>query len=131
MTHDHTDHYSPDDIEKVVGENTVLIASVRMGRKIEEDYIPIKKVILVRPSMFYTASRLEFDTVAAYNTLKPFHSKGAGWVGSKQAAELINTIRPDIAIPTHYGSIVGSPGDGEVFAQNVKEPTQVEFKMPF
>lgn len=34
---------------------------------------------------------------------------------SKEAAELINTIKPKIAIPTHYGSVVGDPNDGEVF----------------
>jgi hypothetical protein len=34
-------------------------------------------------------------------------------------------------IPTHYGSIVGKPSDGEVFAQNVEAPTVVELKLRF
>jgi L-ascorbate metabolism protein UlaG (beta-lactamase superfamily) len=50
---------------------------------------------------------------------------------AKKAAELVNTIRPDVAIPTHYGSIVGKPADGEVFAQHVKAPTVVELKLKF
>jgi L-ascorbate metabolism protein UlaG (beta-lactamase superfamily) len=50
---------------------------------------------------------------------------------AKKAAELVNTIRPYVAIPTHYGSIVGKQGDAEVFAQNVKEPTKVEIKIHF
>ena len=29
------------------------------------------------------------------------------------------------------GSIVGESSDGEVFAQNVKEPIKVEFKIAF
>ena len=33
----------------------------------------------------------------------------------KEAAELINTIKPKTVIPTHYGSIVGSLNDGEEF----------------
>jgi len=33
----------------------------------------------------------------------------------KEAAELVNSIKPKIAIPTHYGEIVGSKEDGEKF----------------
>ena len=110
---------------------------------------------------------LEFDAIPAYNSLKPFHPRSAGWVGyilhidgkriyiagdtdatkeakdvkcdialvpiggtytmdAKKAAELINVIRPDVAIPTHYGSIVGSEEDAKVFAANVKDPIKVE-----
>lgn len=34
-----------------------------------------------------------------------------------EAAELANTIQPKVAIPTHYGSIVGTKHDGECFAK--------------
>ncbi len=33
----------------------------------------------------------------------------------KEAAELINTIKPKTVIPTHYGSIIGNLTDGEEF----------------
>ena len=49
----------------------------------------------------------------------------------KKAAELINVIRPDVAIPTHYGSVVGSEEDAKVFAGNVKEPIKVEIKKQY
>ena len=49
----------------------------------------------------------------------------AGDMDAKEAADLINTIAPEIAIPTHYGSVVGSPADAETFAKNVKETTKV------
>ena len=49
----------------------------------------------------------------------------------KKAAELVNTIRPNVAIPVHYGSIVGKSSDCDVFAQNVKDPIKVEFKIMF
>lgn len=42
-------------------------------------------------------------------------------MNAEKAAELINIIRPDIAVPTHYGSIVGRPGDGRAFKELVSE----------
>lgn len=48
-----------------------------------------------------------------------------------KSAELINTIRPDVAIPVHYGHIVGKPSDGDVFAENVMAPIKVEYKIHF
>ena len=50
---------------------------------------------------------------------------------AKKAAELVNEIRPSVAIPVHYGAVVGSPKDGDVFAANVKDPIKVEFKIAF
>ena len=34
---------------------------------------------------------------------------------AKEAAELINIIKPKIAVPTHYGLIVGTKEDEEIF----------------
>ena len=48
---------------------------------------------------------------------------------AKKAAELINTIKPETAIPTHYGSIVGRPEDARVFAQKVNAEIAVEIKL--
>ncbi len=170
ITHDHYDHYSPEDIQKVVGESTVLIIPEKMEGKISGISDKMRKVVTVKPGMFYETDGLEFDTVAAYNTIKPFHMKSAGWVGyilridrqriyiagdtdvtkeakavrcdiafvpiggtytmnAKQAAELINEIQPEVAIPVHYGSVVGGKADEEIFAANVKEPVKVEIKL--
>ena len=54
---------------------------------------------------------------------------GTYTMDAKKAAELVNTICPDIAIPVHYGSIVGKPSDGEVFAEKVKSPVKVVIKI--
>lgn len=43
---------------------------------------------------------------------------------AKEAAELINEIKPEIAIPTHYGCIVGEKQDGEKFGELLK--TEIE-----
>ena len=42
---------------------------------------------------------------------------GTYTMNHKEAAKLANVIRPKIAVPTHYGSIVGSPEDGDNFAK--------------
>ena len=170
ITHDHYDHYSPEDILKVIGESTVLIIPEKMEGKIGGISGRMRKVVTVKPGMFNETDGLEFDTVPAYNTIKPFHMKSAGWAGyilridrkrvyiagdtdvtkeakavrcdialvpiggtytmnAKQAAELINEVQPEIAIPVHYGSVVGGKADEETFVANVKEPVKVEIKL--
>ena len=49
----------------------------------------------------------------------------------KKAADLINTIRPEYAIPTHYGCIVGKQSDGKTFADLVKSPIKVVQKIQY
>ena len=39
---------------------------------------------------------------------------------AEEAAEAAATINPKIAIPMHYGAIVGNKGDGETFQKLVK-----------
>lgn len=46
-----------------------------------------------------------------------------------EAARLANTIRPKLAIPTHYGSVVGRPEDGETFRRLVDKEITVELKV--
>jgi L-ascorbate metabolism protein UlaG (beta-lactamase superfamily) len=172
ITHDHYDHFSPEDIAKVATGNTILIVPEKMEEKAQEVASLVGSILTVKPGVHREVEGLEFETVPAYNLLKPFHPKNAEWVGyvlridgkqiyiagdtddtkeakavkcdialvpiggtytmdAKKAAELVNTIHPDVAIPTHYGSIVGKPADGEVFAQHVKAPTVVELKLKF
>ncbi|MBQ8666888.1 MAG: MBL fold metallo-hydrolase [Lachnospiraceae bacterium] len=172
ITHDHYDHFSPDDIAKVVGPHTILVVPEKMEGKAQEVARLMSKIVTVTPGVYKEIDGLEFETVAAYNTLKPFHRKDAGWVGyilridgkriyvagdtdatkeargvkcdialvpiggtftmdARKAADLVNEIRPSVAIPVHYGAVVGSSKDGDVFAANVKEPIKVEFKIQF
>ncbi len=50
---------------------------------------------------------------------------------AKKAAELINEMQPEVAIPVHYGTVAGKPSDGEEFAKLVKAPVKVECKIKF
>ena len=43
-----------------------------------------------------------------------------------QAASLAKAIQPRLAIPTHYGSIVGRKSDAEKFRELVGDAMQVE-----
>ncbi len=170
ITHDHYDHFSAEDIRKVANPDTVMVVPERMLDKARNVSGIVSKIETVRPGIRKEIRGLEFETVPAYNTLKPFHMKSAEWVGyilhsnglsiyiagdtdatkeakavkcnvalvpvggtytmnAAQAADLINTIKPDVAIPTHYGSAVGSPEDGRKFAELVKDPVKVEIKI--
>lgn len=172
ITHDHFDHFSPEDIEKVSCSDTILVVPEKMQGKAGEVSGLVSQIISVKPGEQREIDGLEMEMVPAYNVLKPFHPKSAGWVGyilqvdgkriyiagdtdatkeakavtcdialipiggtyttdAKKAAELVNTISPSVAIPVHYGNVVGNASDGEVFAANVKEPVKVEFKINF
>ena len=47
-------------------------------------------------------------------------------MNAKEAASLLNTIEPKIAIPTHYGDIVGTHDDAELFKKLVKDGIEVK-----
>ena len=54
---------------------------------------------------------------------------GTYTMNPKEAASFINSLKPAIVIPTHYGSIVGKPEDADVFRKHVDPKIQVETKL--
>lgn len=48
---------------------------------------------------------------------------------AKEAAGLINKMKPTAVIPIHYGSIVGKPKDAETFKKLVDSDIQVVIKL--
>ena len=156
ITHDHYDHYSEEDIDKVINENTTIIIPEEMLTKILRKGINKNAVITVESNKEYMVQGIKFETIPAYNTTKTFHPKENDWVGyiitldgiryyiagdtditeenrkvkcdvafvpvggtytmnSKEAAQLINEIQPKIAVPIHYGSVVGTKQDATDF----------------
>ena len=152
ITHDHYDHYSEEDIDKVINENTTIIIPDELLTKLLRKGINKNAIITVEPNEKYMVQGIKFETISAYNTNKTFHPKENGWVGYiiiingiryyiagdtditeenkqvkcdvafvpvggtytmdfKEAASLINEIKPKISIPIHYGSIVGTEQD--------------------
>lgn len=162
ITHDHYDHYSPEDINKVIKEDTIIIAP-----KTVKELNNKENIIFVEPNKTYNIKGYKIVTVPAYNINKHFHPKENNWVGYiieiegikyyiagdtdiipenqqikcdvalipiggtytmdyKEASELINIIKPKIAIPTHYGSIVGDITDGEKFKKLIDNTIDVQ-----
>ena len=158
ITHDHYDHYSEEDIDKVINENTTIIIPEELLTKLLRKGINKNAIITVEPNKNYMVQGIKFETISAYNTNKTFHPKENGWVGYiiiingiryyiagdtditeenkkvkcdvafvtvggtytmdfKEAAQLINEIKPKIAIPIHYGSVVGTEQDAIDFVR--------------
>lgn len=82
VTHDHFDHYSPESIAKIKKDSTVLVVPAKLyGKAASECGIAEENIVSVVPGEKYTAGGITFETVGAYNNLKPFHTKSAGWCG--------------------------------------------------
>lgn len=165
ITHDHYDHYSEEDIDKVINKNTIIIVPDGLLTKLLKKGIDKDRIVVVKPNNEYKIDEIIFKTVPAYNTNKKFHPKENGWVGyiinlesTKyyiagdtditeenqkvncdiafvpvggtytmdyiEAAFLVNKIEPKIAIPIHYGSIVGTKQDAINFIKLLNTNTK-------
>ncbi len=56
---------------------------------------------------------------------------GTYTMDAKEAAAFVNTIRPRIAVPVHYGTVVGKPADADIFEKNVMKNIPVCRKLFF
>lgn len=156
ITHDHYDHYSEEDIDKVINKDTIIIVPNGLLTKLLKKGIDKDRIVVVKPNNEYKIDEVSFETIPAYNINKKFHPKENGWVGyiinldsTKyyiagdtditeenqkvncdiafvpvggtytmdyiEAASLVNKIEPKVAIPIHYGSIVGTKQDAANF----------------
>jgi len=81
ITHDHFDHFSPDDVAKVAKDDTVIVTIAAVAKRLKGD------VRVVKPGDSLTVLGIPIETVAAYNVNKfrspgvPFHPKESGHVG--------------------------------------------------
>ncbi len=75
ITHEHFDHLSPEDIEKVQGDHTVVVTIPLCESKIAGEVKVIQAGETIR------ISDVEIEAVPAYNINKSFHQKEAGRVG--------------------------------------------------
>ncbi len=153
VSHEHQDHCSPEDVKKVSGPGTVVVAAAAAAER-----LPGARA--VRPGDRLTVAGVEIEAVRAYNVSKfrspgvPFHPREAEHVGFvvtvggvriyhtgdtdqipemdeivcdvallpvsgtyvmtvEEAAEAARTLSPQIVIPMHYGSGIGTAGDGQ------------------
>lgn len=80
VTHDHYDHYSPDDIKKVINDSTVFAVPEPMAGKVKNMFSghDVKGLAVGEKA---EVNGIVIETVASYNKMKPFHPKKAGWLG--------------------------------------------------
>lgn len=160
ITHEHYDHCSPEDVKKLQGKDTVIVAPADCAGKLSGNV----KVIRVGDKM--NIGGVDIEAVPSYNTNKQFHTRDRGWVGyiftvrgqriyiagdtdyipemknfkadiallpvsgtyvmtAEEAVKAALEIKPKIAIPMHYGSIVGSKSDAEKFADGLRGKIEV------
>lgn len=161
ITHEHYDHCSPDDIKKIQGPNTVIVAPADCAGKLSGT------IKMVKPGDKLNVSGIDIEAVSSYNTNKKFHTKDKGWVGyiftvsgqriylagdtdhipemktfknidlallpvsgtyvmtAEEAAQAALDIKPKVAIPMHYGSIVGNIHDAKKFSDALKGKVEV------
>ncbi len=160
ITHEHYDHFSPEDIRRVMKPDAVLVLPKSCLAAAQAAGFSPAQLLTVLPGTHETVKGIAFDTVAACNVGKPFHPQANSWVGyvveldgcrvyvagdtddtpearavtcdvaflpvggtytmtAPEAASLANVLRPQVAVPTHYGSIVGRMSDGDDFAASL------------
>lgn len=79
ITHSHYDHYSPVDIDKIVGEDTVFVCTNDVKEDVVKRYS--NKIIVVEPNKTYIEKEIVFSTFPSYNINKKFHPFSNGWIG--------------------------------------------------
>jgi len=160
ITHEHFDHCSPEDVKKIQGSNTVIVATSDCAKKLSGNI----KIVKIGDKI--NVEGIEIEVVPSYNTNKQFHPKANGWVGyiftvngqriylagdtdyipemknfkadiallpvsgtyvmtAEEAIKAALDIKPKIAIPMHYGAIVGSNEDAKRFADGLKGKIEV------
>ncbi|WKT58378.1 MBL fold metallo-hydrolase [Candidatus Nitrosotenuis chungbukensis] len=164
ISHNHFDHLSIVDLEKITDKKTVIIAAKEC---LEQIKLPCKKLIGIAPNEKIEIDGFKINAIRAYNTDKinpdtkrPFHPKEDNKVGfvitinntrfyhtgdsdlipemtdikpdvlfvpvsgtyvmtPDDAAKAVKEIKPKLAIPMHYGSIVGTINDAKAFKKLV------------
>ena len=86
ITHDHYDHFSPEDIRRVMKPDAVLVLPESCCPAALAAGFSASQLLPVRAGTHYTVKGISFTAVPAYNIGKPFHPRVNGWVG--YAAEL-------------------------------------------
>ncbi len=81
ITHAHPDHFSQNDIDKIIKNDTVIIAPPDILEKID---IGVERKFRVEPNKNYEVGGFKFSTIPAYNNQPEklqFHPKANNWVG--------------------------------------------------
>jgi len=160
VTHDHFDHCSPEDVEKIQQPETTIITEKDAAKKLTGN------VKTMKPGDSLTIDDVKIEAVPAYNTNKDFHPKANDWLGfvlemdnvriyhagdtdlipemkdlnvdiallpvsgtyvmtADEAVEAALAINPGVAVPMHYGAIVGDSSDADTFKAKLEGKVDV------
>lgn len=167
VSHEHFDHCSIEDLQKVCGPETVIVCPPDCQSKIMAGQVECKQILLVKPGVKLNIDGVKIEAVHAYNTNKKFHPKENEWIGyiieidgtriyhagdtdvipemnsfknidvaclpvsgtyvmtAKEAVKAAEMINPKIAVPMHYGAIIGTKADAEEFKGSWKGKTEI------
>lgn len=78
ISHEHFDHCSPEDIQKIAKQTTTIVAVASCMEQLED--MP-GELIIVEPGDMLQVQDMALEVVPAYNTNKDFHPKAAGHAG--------------------------------------------------
>lgn len=161
ISHNHFDHLSIEDIDKVINNNTKICCSQECLDTLKQKYTE-NEIYPLKPGETKRIEEVIITAIEAYNTNKNFHPKKddkIGFIIEINSLKIYHTgdtdiisemekVNPDVllvpvsgtyvmtaqeaikatnemikpkrlAIPMHYGSIVGTVSDAENFCKNV------------
>jgi len=160
VTHDHFDHCSPEDVEKVQQPETIIVTEKDAAKKLSGN------VKTMQPGDSLALDDINIEAVPAYNIDKDFHPKANGWLGfilemddvriyhagdtdfipemndlnvdiallpvsgtyvmtADEAVAAALAINPGVAVPMHYGAIVGDSSDADTFKAKLEGKVDV------
>lgn len=160
ITHEHYDHFSPEDLERVRQDSTIIVTEPDTAGKLAG------QVKTMAPGERIVIESVEIEAVCAYNTNKKFHPRANNWLGfivtvdgvsiyhagdtdhipemkglradiallpvsgtyvmtAEEAVRAALDIGPQVAIPMHFGAIVGEKSDAERFAEGLQGKIRV------
>ena len=81
ITHEHNDHFSPEDFHKLMQEETFFVVPFSMREKVHEAGVEEAFLVGLQPGDTTTVNGVRVEAVASYNLDKDFHKKEFGWIG--------------------------------------------------
>jgi len=175
ITHGHFDHCSVEDLQKIISEKTIVVASEECRQTLVG--LLVRKIYYLKPGSNLNFGSLSVQAVQAYNIDKfkepalLFHlpeGDGLGYVletlgariyhagdtdcipemaelknidiaclpvsgtyvmTAEEAAKAATVIQPKMAIPMHYGAVVGSVQDAEKFRQLLQKEKNINVQI--
>lgn len=80
ITHEHYDHFSPDDIRKVNKQDTKMIVPMVMLEMVREKEFIVADIQGISPFQKENFDGVKCQGIPAYNIGKPFHPRSNDWL---------------------------------------------------